>query len=201
MGDQLRPDWSGRLTRAWQQAAAANRAALIVSTPTNLLYLCGFAGSQGVLVLSANARWLMLDGRYEQATREAIAAGEVGPVDVKPVPSRFDQALADACASLPAGEIAFEGDHVTVSTLTGWQTAIPGRAFAATSGLIEKLRIVKDAHELHAIRRACRLTSDVARHLSSWVAEGRTERQVASAASMSLATCRSVRPSATHDER
>src|SRR6187401_1992672 len=113
MGDQLRPDWSGRLTRAWQQAAAANRAALIVSTPTNLLYLCGFAGSQGVLVLSANARWLMLDGRYDQATREAIAAGDVGPVEVRTVPSRFDQALADVCASLPAGEIAFEGDHVT----------------------------------------------------------------------------------------
>jgi len=187
MGDQLRPDWSGRLTRAWQQAAAANRAALIVSTPTNLLYLCGFAGSQGVLVLSANARWLMLDGRYEQATREAVAAGEVGPVEVKPVPSRFDQALADACASLPAGEIAFEGDHVTVSTLTGWQTAIPGRAFAATSGLIEKLRIVKDAYELHAIRRACGLTSDVARHLASWVAEGRTERQVASDIDAALA--------------
>jgi len=180
MGDLERPDWSGRLNRAWQQAATENRAAFIVSTPTNLLYLCGFTGTAGVLLLTANARWLLLDGRYEQATREAIEAGTVGPVDVLPVPARFDQALAEACAMLPEGEIAFEADHVTVSTLRGWQKAVPQREFAPTSGLVEKIRIIKDAQELQTIRRACRRLSDVARDLRSWVAEGRTELQVAS---------------------
>ena len=194
MADALRPDWSGRLSRAWQQAAAGNRAAFVVSTPTNLLYLCGFTGTAGVLVLTADARWLLLDGRYEQATRESIAAGLVGPVDVKPVPARFDQALAEACASLPAGEVAFEADHVTVSTLQGWQKAVPGREFAPTSGLVEKLRSVKDAQELAIIRRACSQLSDVARHLRSWVAEGRTERQVAGEIDAALSRAGFSRP-------
>jgi Xaa-Pro aminopeptidase len=179
MGDLLRPDWSGRLNQAWHQAGAANRAAFIISTPTNILYLCGFAGTQGVLVLTPSKPWLLVDGRYEQATREAIVAGLVGPVDVLLVPGRFDQALAKAIASLPAGEVAFEADHVTVSSLQGWQAAMPGRTFVPTSGLVERLRVVKDAQELETIRRSCRQLSDVARHLPSCVAEGRTERHVA----------------------
>lgn len=180
MTDPLRPDWSGRLNRVWKKAAADSRAAFIISTPTNLRYLCGFAGTQGVLVLTPSHRWLMLDGRYDQATREAISAGQVGPVEVLPVPGRFDQTLAKAIDSLPAGEVAFEADHVTVSALHSWQAAMPRRAFTSTSGLVETLRAVKDAQELSTIRRACRQLSDVARHLRSWVAEGRTEQQVAS---------------------
>ena len=180
MGDLLRPDWSGRLNRAWRRAAADDRAALVVSNPTNLLYLCGFTGTAGVLVLTPTARYLMLDGRYEQSTREAIAAGDVGPVDVRPVPARLDQALAGVSSELPAGEIAFEADHVTVSTLRGWQAAMPTRSLIATSGLIEALRTIKDPQELRVIREACARTAEVARHLRSWVAEGKTERQVAS---------------------
>ena len=194
MGDALRPDWSGRLNRAWQQAAAANCAALIVSTPTNLLYLCGFTGTAGVLVLTSNARWLMLDGRYEQATREAIAAGQVGPVDVTPVPSRFDQALATTLSSLPTGDIAFEADHVTVSILQGWQKAVPDRTFTASSGLIERLRVIKDAQEIQIIRRACRQLSDVARHLKVWVREDRTEREVAADIDAALSRAGFSRP-------
>ena len=180
MSDLLRPDWSGRLDRAWRQGGAGNRAAFIVSTPTNLLYLCGFSGTQGVLLLTPSNYYLLLDGRYEQATREAIAAGLVGPVDVQLVPGRFDQAIAKAVASLSAGgDVAFEADHVTVSTLQGWQAAMPSVTFTPTSGLIEQLRTIKDAGELDTIRRACDRLSDVARQLRSWVREGRTELEVA----------------------
>ena len=195
MGDSLRPDWSGRLDRAWQQAAAANRAAFIVSTPTNLLYLCGFTGTQGVLVLTPGSRWLLLDGRYEQATREAIAAGVVGPVDVQLVPGRFDQALAKAIGALPpGGDVAFEADHLTVSLLQGWQAAIPARTFTPTSGLVERLRMIKDAQELDTLRRACRQLSDVARNLRSWVGEGKTELEVAGEIDAALARAGFSRP-------
>jgi Xaa-Pro aminopeptidase len=197
MGDSSRPDWSGRLSRAWSKAAADHRAALVITTPTNLLYICGFEGSQGVLLLTATGHSLLLDGRYEQATREAIAAGRVGPVDVKPVPSRFEQALATALASDPArvtGEVAFEADHVTVATLHRWQRAIPDRVFAPTSGLIEDLRAIKDAGELKTIREACRRLSEVACHLKDWVAADRTEREVAADIDAALSRAGFSRP-------
>lgn len=179
MGGTLRPDWSGRLNRARLGAEAPGRAAFVISTPANLLYLCGFDGSQGLLVLTPSAQCLLVDGRYEQATRGAIAAGLVGPADVRLVPGRFDHALAGLLSELPAGEVGFEAERVTVATLQGWQAADTGRDFVATTGVVETLRAVKDEYELRAIRRACAKLSEVARHLSNWVGRGRTERQIA----------------------
>ncbi len=151
----------------------------MISTPANLTYLSGFDGSQGLLVLSASGRWLLLDGRYERAVREAVAAGAAGPVRVRGVPGRIDHALAELLGDLAAGDVGFEAERVTVATLQAWQAAVPDRVFAPTAGVIEALRAVKDGHELQAIRGACARISEVARHLSNWVAAGRTERQVA----------------------
>jgi Xaa-Pro aminopeptidase len=180
VGDFLRPDWSGRLNRAWRAAAAGGRSALVISTPANQTYLCGFDGSQGLLVLSAAGPWLLLDGRYEHAFREAVSAGLAGPVRVRGVPGRFEHALATLLGELPAGEVAFEAERVTVATLQTWQTVMTARVFAPSTGLIEMLRALKEPYELEIIRQACARLSEVARHLAHWVAAGRTERSVAS---------------------
>jgi Xaa-Pro aminopeptidase len=179
MGDLLRPDWSGRLTHAWGDATAPARAAFVVSTPVNLTYLCGFKSSQGLLVLAPANNWLLLDGRYAQAAREAIAAGDAGLVQVLQVEGRFDRALAGLLKELPAGDIAFEADQVTVATLHAWQAVAPDRVLVPLSGVVERRRSIKEAFELDAIRRACARLSDVARHLREWVKGGRTELQVA----------------------
>ena len=77
MSDAVRPDWSGRF-RALRQANKHDRLdALVVSTPANLRYLTGFAGSAGLLVLTDDAGWLVVDGRYTGAVSEGIAAGEL----------------------------------------------------------------------------------------------------------------------------
>jgi Xaa-Pro aminopeptidase len=173
MGDTLRPDWSGRLDRTWRAAATPPCAAFIVAAPTNILYLCGFDGSAGLLVLTAANRYLLVDGRYEQAARQALAGGELGPVSIRLA------ALVTLLSEITAGDVAFEAEQVTVANLLDWQRAVPARTFSPTFGLVERSRLIKEPFELEAIRRACRLTSDVACRLGDWVGEGRTERQVA----------------------
>ena len=194
MGDPLKPDWSGRLSRAWRAAAERGRAAFVVSTPNNQNYLCGFNGSQGLLILSAAGHWLLLDGRYEQPFREAVAAGLAGPVSVRGVPGRFEQALAQLLSELPPGDAAFEAERVTVATLYAWQGVVEGRALVPSTGLVEALRAVKDPYELGVIRQACARLSDVARHLPDWVAAGRSERAVASDIDAALSRAGFERP-------
>ena len=181
MGDAIRPDWSGRLNRTWERAAASSLAAVVISTPTNLNYLCGFHGSMGLLVLTSGARYLLIDGRYEFAARREQETGALAPVTIRRVDGRFDRALSDLLAGLPAGDVAFESEFVTVAVLAKWQAGSPTRTWVPTSELVEDLRVVKDAHELAIIRRACARLADVARHLKEFVAEGLTERQVAAA--------------------
>jgi Xaa-Pro aminopeptidase len=194
VGDILRPDWSRRLDRAWREAAEGGRATFLVSTPANQQYLCGFTGSAGLLILSGRGPILLLDGRYEHAFREAVSAGEAGPVRVRGVRTRFDEALADLWRDLEPGAVAFEADQVTVSVLQGWQAAVPGRPFVPTSGLVERQRAIKDAHELQIIRRACGRLSEVAGRLADWVAAGRTEREVAADIDAALSRAGFERP-------
>ena len=177
MGDIIRPDWSGRLRRAQRDVTERSYAALVVSAPTNILYLCGFRGSAGLLVVTPGDAVLLVDGRYAFASREAAADGAMGPVRIQTVSGQSDAALAEVLAKA-SGPVGFEAEHVTVATLAKWEKAA-GRSFTATAGLIESRRAVKDEYELGTIRRACTRLSDVARHLREWVAEGRSEREVA----------------------
>ena len=179
MGDFVRPDWSGRLSQAWQRADDPPRAAFVVSSPTNINYLCGFDGSLGLLVLTASTHILILDGRYATAARGLLAMGLLGPVEIHHADGRIDLALANVLRGLPTGEISFEADVVTVAGLDAWQRSTPDRVWSPTSGLVESLRIVKDPIELRTIHRACARLSDVARGLRDIVKSGVTEREVA----------------------
>jgi Xaa-Pro aminopeptidase len=178
MGGFVSPDWSGRLGRVWAACAPAARI-LIVSTPVNIKYLTGFDGTAGLLVTAPERSWLLLDGRYERAARQAQREGRLAAVDVTPVPARFDQALGALIGTLGAGEVAFEAEQVTVATLAAWQRAAPAVEFVPAYRTIERLRLIKDAWEVAAIRRACAALSGVGRGLHEWVRADRTEREIA----------------------
>ena len=157
MSDAVRPDWSGRF-RALRQANKHDRLdALVVSTPANLRYLTGFAGSAGLLVLTDDAGWLVVDGRYTGVVSEGIAAGELASVRMEKVEQRVDQTLAGLLHRVGAKRIGFEAAHVTVATLRSWQGLTSGVEWLPTERLVERRRVVKDRSSWRCCdaRRSC----------------------------------------------
>src|SRR6185503_10835604 len=180
MGDLTRPDWSGRLRRVWR-TPPADVCALVVSTPSNITYLTGFSGSAGVFLSTPVRNWLLVDGRYAEAARQARSDGRLADIDVVTTPGSIDGSLAQLLGSseVPAGVVGFEAGHVTVAMLRGWERMAANRRFEATTNWIEQLRSIKDADEVRRIRRSCDLLSGVARELVRWVRPGRGEREIA----------------------
>jgi len=178
MGDFDRPDWSGRLRRVWR-TPPADVCALVVSSPANIKYLCGFDGSAGLVLTTPDRTWLLVDGRYDRSARLSRAAGQLADVEIATLSGSVERLLSTLVSEAGPGSLGFEAHHVTVATFRAWERACPGRTFVATTNWIERLRIIKERAELTAIRRACAVTSDVARDLSRWVREGRTEREIA----------------------
>lgn len=174
-----RPDWSRRLQEIDTCCAAHDLDVLVVSAPSNLRYLIGFTGSAGLLVTGPRGRAFVTDGRYEGLVREQITHGRFMPVDVVRVESRYDQTLAACLDRDRVARAGFEAGHVTVATLQRWQQARPETVWQPTEDAVERLRLVKDQHELATMRRAARALSDVSRQLGSMIAIGRTEREVA----------------------
>jgi Xaa-Pro aminopeptidase len=175
-------DWAARLRRVAQHCQDGPFDAFVVSTPVNIRYLTGFAGSAGLLVSTATSHALITDGRYEAFVREQIRAGGIADVEVERVESRYDDTLISRLARIRPRRIAFEADHVTVTRLNHWRAALPPGSnveWCPTSLVVESMRLIKDAGELDALRRGGRALSGVARRLSDWVQPGRSEREVA----------------------
>jgi Xaa-Pro aminopeptidase len=140
---------------------------LLVTNPVNVRYLCGFHSSNPALLVEPERARLFSDFRYAEAGRE------VEGVEFEEV----DRAVLKDLGGRLSGRIGFEADFVTYS---GWQTlADSGLELVPRSGLVERLRAVKDERELAAIRRAGEITSEGYARLAQEPFLGRTELEIA----------------------
>jgi len=155
--------------------------ALVVSSLVNVRYLTGFTGSAGALVLGPGGRIALLtDGRYdEQARVELDRAGVAELVEVV-VGGLGEQERAMGEVVGAARAVGVEADRVTLAQADRWRSgALSSSELLAVSGLVESLRLVKDAGELAALTEAARVADEA---LASVLAEGivgLAEREVA----------------------
>lgn len=148
--------------------AAAQLEGLLVTTLVNVRYLSGFTGSNGALVVPADADPILVtDGRYrDQAAAET---------DVEVV---VDRDLLGVAADRMAGRWGVEthtlsvDDHTRLASLASAELVGAGRA-------VEALREVKDETEVEHLREACRLSVEALEWLWEQGLAGRTEREIA----------------------
>jgi Xaa-Pro aminopeptidase len=147
---------------------------LLVTNLTNLRYLTGFTGSNGMAVVGRELRRFVTDFRYVEQ-----AAEEVDGFDVEQGPRDSAAALAEGW---PAGELrlGFEDDHVSVRRHGRMRDVVPDRVeLVPAGGIVEALREVKDAGELERIGAAAALADEVYGVVREQGLAGRTERAVA----------------------
>src|SRR5579863_2018462 len=154
--ERLRMD---HLSRQKQFASSVNEAGLdgfLVSHPPNLLYLCGFTGSNGLLLFLADKPVFFTDGRYTQQARDEVRGARVviakGPLL---------EAAGQLMGRLKSANIGFEADYTTVAAAGDLRRVGHKKiAWKPTSGLIMRQRLVKDADEIRILRKAVKLGAD-----------------------------------------
>ena len=165
---------AARLERLRDLLVAERLDALIIDGAANLRYLTGYTGSSGLALVGAagEARFLT-DFRYETQ-----AAVEVDPAfEREIVTGEMLEALA---RGLDAPRVGFDESLTSVRRHRILAEHAPGGVeLLPTSGLVERLRTVKDEREISAIAAAAALVDEI----YSWLFEaglgGRTEREVA----------------------
>ena len=140
---------------------------LLVTTPANVRYLVGFRSSNTALLVGESATLLFSDFRYAESAREVQ---EVEFVEV-------ERSLLKGVAARLTGRVGFEAANLTYD---GYQTLSAADAeLVPRSGIVERLRAVKDEGELTLIRRAAEITSAAYERLAQEPFVGRTERELA----------------------
>lgn len=144
-----------------------------VTTLQNVRYLTGFTGTTGVAFVTANEQFFITDFRYrEQATEQCKN------FDVIIHQAGVFQELACIIDDLGLQRIAIEADEMNVATYQQLQSIL-NIEIVPTSGVIEKIREVKDASEIKIIRQAIEIADQAYEHILTFIKPGITEIQVA----------------------
>jgi Xaa-Pro aminopeptidase len=168
-------DVAARVARLRASLEAAGCDALLVTHLTNIRYLTGFTGSAALLLVHPDRLTFVTDGRYEEQ-----AAGQLGDagVEAEVLIGRSVALQREALGERTQGvaRLGLEADHVSWADQRRYaQEWFPGTELVAATGLVEALRLVKDAGEVARIEAACAIADAALATVAPQLEEGPTE--------------------------
>jgi Xaa-Pro aminopeptidase len=167
---------AGRAAKVAGALESAGCDALVVTKLENIRYLTGFTGSAALLVVTPTAMLLTTDGRYrDQSAEQLAAAGVDAEIAIGSGAVQLD-AIKSLCSSSAA--IGLEANNVTWSSVKRF-TDVLGDKLVATTGIVERLRLVKDEGEQARIAAACAVADAALSHVKHRLTEGPTETEFA----------------------
>lgn len=186
---QLAPlDRAGRLPRLRERFDAAEIDGLLVTSLTNVAYLTGFTGSSATLLVTGDRVLLVTDGRYREQAAEQVDGARPGggakievEVEIGRPPAQLE-ALVAAVGDL--ARIGLESAHVSWARQRSLAEALAEApasrgALVATTGVVEGLRLVKDAGELARMEAAAAIADAALESVRAMLGQGPTEAEVA----------------------
>ena len=147
---------------------------MLVSGMANIRYLTGFTGSSGYLIITPDETVLRTDGRYTMQARRQTS-GIVVAISER-------RLLADLAGDLKQRRIRtliVEENRISFAVFRHLREALRGRRIAPLSGLVEGLRLVKDADEIGKMRRSAALNGEAFERACSLARPRWTERRFA----------------------
>ncbi|HTI34030.1 MAG TPA: aminopeptidase P family protein, partial [Miltoncostaea sp.] len=148
---------------------------LIVTDPANVRYLTGYVGSNGVALIGTGGRVLLTDSRYQVSATEQVQGAEV-VIGKRDLLADVASRVGDVAAG---GAIGVESDSLTLTRYERLRELLGGLATEPTRGIVEALRVIKDADEVDAMRRAATAVDQALETVLAQGIVGRTEAQVA----------------------
>ena len=139
----------------------------------NVRWLTGFTGTSGFAIVGDGRREFLTDFRY---TERAASRGLGG---VRAGDDRGTPASPSSPSALPAGSDSTRTRPASPRCESSRRRIPDGASLVPATGLVEKLRRIKDAEEIEAIAEASRLADEVFEWLAERGLAGRTEREVA----------------------
>lgn len=168
----------------WRESAAQRAFAdlgvdaLIVTSPTNIRWLTGFAGSNATVVITGSSMVLFTDDRYaERAPAELASVASTAQVAIA-------RDLSGPVGELLGGasEVALEADHVSWALQQSIDDRwVPDAELVPTIALLDELRSTKDAAEIERIEFAAGVVDRALASTVGLLRERPTERGFAAA--------------------
>ncbi|RKX20759.1 MAG: Xaa-Pro dipeptidase [Candidatus Zixiibacteriota bacterium] len=147
---------------------------LIVSRLSNVRYLCGYSGSNGMLVIAPPKAYFLTDFRYKVQARKEVKNCQVVIAERELI----GEFVKLQCFRKKV-KVGFESAFMTVKMCDKIKELIPKANMVPVSNIIESLSVVKDAGEITKIKRAVKIADIVFGDILKLVKPGVKERDLA----------------------
>lgn len=162
----------GELIR--QRMAAAGVDALVLLGLPNIRYLCGFTGTDGVLLLTSTRSIFLTDSRYITQARKQVSAEQI--ICYK---NKYLQLIEELTRN-QVQLVGFDADVLSVATFNELRALAPdGMSFQPLTEQLRSLRSCKSADELDSLRQAACLNQQAFAAILPLIKPGISERQIA----------------------
>lgn len=162
-----------RLNKLRDALAKIGADALITERDVNRRYLSGFTGSTGWVIVTEKDAFLVTDFRYIDQAQEQCPDFTVVNNQRKAV-----EAITQVLKQAGVKRLAFESS-LSYGSYAEWSQAFDGVELVLTSGLLEKLRMYKEASEVEIVRKAVKIADDAFQHILGYIKPGVSESDIA----------------------
>lgn len=146
--------------------------ALFVTNLINVRYLSDFPGTAGSLLVTPDKNIFFTDFRYDILAHEQVKNAEI--IIIKDML----ESVAEILNALGIKRVGIEADSVTLAECDKIKKKFPEITLVPRTGIIEKARQIKDAHEIDIIKRAIAISGQSLKETIPKIVEGATEKEL-----------------------
>ena len=163
-----------RVAQLTEQMQDKGIQALMITDSKNRMYLSGFTGSSGVLIVTLKGTYLLTDFRYiEQAQAQVDESIQVVQHE-QPV----TKTILELMMELTIKELVFEKHHLAYGRYETYQKELEGIHLIPGEDLVSQLRLVKDEQEIKLMEKAIAIADEAFLHIINYIEEGVKERDL-----------------------
>ena len=181
-------DHKGRQRRLQSVLALHRLDVLLVTHLPNVLYLCGFRGSAGVLLLTDAKSVFLTDGRYTTQAQSEVQGAQIVIGRETPLAAAADWLATHinrttgrrTSSRTSPCRLGIDAERLAVAARNRLAAGLPPNfRLREASNLVESARMVKDAQEIQCIRAAVLMGAGLFERALETIRPGVTETQVA----------------------
>lgn len=162
-----------RLEKLNSKMQAERLEAILVTNQKNIYYLTGLWASFAAVLITPSKRVLITDSRYSILAKETVRDFEIVLVKGDLPVTLSELLIGETCQ-----ELGFE-DELSVADFKRYELALAPIQLKPLSGFVEGLRLIKDAGEIAAIKKACQISDRAFLDVLNFIKPGKTDQEVA----------------------
>lgn len=147
---------------------------IIISNPINIKYLTRIE-AEGTLVITPKENMYITDARYIEHVHSILTLyDEIIVYDKRDLSQDDYENIFAYCEN-----VGFEEHYITYADYKEYIRKYKINNFVETEYIIEKQRMIKDNDEISNLIKACNITDECFKYITSYIKPGMTEKQIA----------------------